>query len=175
MINEFRKIGINAIKIRGTKLSAARRMLAKALMLMQAVREMPLQAHATSSELIKRVSFDSDGMLFALDSNANCCICTDKSYFAELHLFAEAEKNLIGNVSAAGEDAAPSRIRNMQLAWIDNSGKDCAYAVENAYCAPNSPANLLGVTKFGKQIELKEEEFPEGTNIHKLTNHSIFS
>ena len=40
---------------------------------------------------------------------------------------------------------------------------------------PNSPVNLIGVTKFGKQIEPKEEEFPKGTNIQTFINHSVFT
>ena len=47
--------------------------------------------------------------------------------------------------------------------------------INDVFHVPNSPVNLVGVTKFGKQIEPKDEEFPEGTNMQTFTNHSVFT
>ena len=63
----------------------------------------------------------------------------------------------------------------MHAAWIDDRGKDYLCTIGNAHHVPGSLVNLIGVTKFGKQIELPEEEFSEGTNIQTFMNHSIFS
>ena len=108
------------------------------------------QAYATSSEIFKRVVFDSDGVPFVMDNSANCHICTVKSYFKDLHEFTAAEKKLIGSIGTVGEDAMPSRIGNVQLTWIDDKGVNHTYVIENVYYVPNSPVNLIGVTKFGK-------------------------
>ena len=39
-----------------------------------------------------KVAFDNYGTPFVIDNSANCHICSDKSYFVELHTFTKAEK-----------------------------------------------------------------------------------
>ena len=62
------------------------------------------------------------------------------------------------------------------LEWIDNDGKDHKYIIENVMFCPNSPVNLLGITKFGKQLDkdLSIKMLSENTSIIMYPNHSVF-
>lgn len=128
-----------------------------------------------AKEVATRVAFDTDGIPFVMDNSANCHICTEKEYFTELHVFTDSEKESIGSIGTVGEDAIPSGFRKMQVSWFNDKGREHTYVIDDAHYVPNSPVNLIGVTKFGKQIEPKEEDFPAGANIQTFTNHSILA
>jgi len=132
------------------KLGNIRKILIRIIILMQMVKVKLSQAYATSSEIFKRVVFDSDGVPFIMDNSANCYIYIVKSYFEDLHEFTAAEKKLIGSIGTVGENATPSRVGNIQLTWIDDKEVNHTYIIENVYYVLNLPVNLIGVTKFGK-------------------------
>lgn len=132
-------------------------------------------AYNTTTDTFRRVDFGSDGILFVMDNSANCHICTEKACFIDLHLFTELEKDALGSIGIVGNGAIPEGFRDVQLSWMDDEGEEHNYTIKDVFYVLNSPVNLIGVTKFGKQIEPKHEEFPEGTNIQTFINHSIFT
>jgi len=132
-------------------------------------------AYNITKDTIRRVNFDSDGIPFVMDNSANCHICTDKTFFTELHLFTTMEKEALGSIGTIGDGAIPEGFGNMRLIWKDDCRVDHEYIINDVFYVPNSPVNLVGVTKFGKQIEPKDKDFPEGTNIQTFTNHSVFT
>ena len=110
-----------------------------------------------------------------INNSVNCHICTGSLYFEELHLFTHLEKEMLGSIGTIRDSVIPEGFGNIQLVWKDNNGIDHEYLVEDIFCIPTLSANLLGVTKFGKQIEPKDEAFLEGTNIQAFMNYLVFT
>ena len=114
-------------------------------------------SYNTTKKTIRRVSFDSDGTPFIMNNSANCHICSDKSCFVELHMLTEAKKEFSRSRGTMGSEAMPNGFGNMQLTWMHEKGNNYTCTINDVHHMPESPVNLVEVTKFGKQIEPKEE------------------
>ena len=68
-----------------------------------------------TKETTKRINFDSNGKSFVMDNSANFHMCSDKSYFADLHLFTEMEIKVIISIDTVVHSANPKGIGTMHL------------------------------------------------------------
>ena len=141
---------IKNIEYKGVKCSHSFKWLTKLIIIINIYCTMSKCAYNTTKEVIQRINFDSDDIPFVIDNSANCYICMDNLYFKELHLFTPREKEILGSIGMIGDGATPEGFGNIRLVWKDNNRIDHEYLVENVFCVPNSPINLLEVTKFGK-------------------------
>ena len=72
-------------------------------------------AYNTASETIKRFNFNSNSLLLIIDYSTNYNICTEKSYFINLHLFTDLEKATLGSIGTVGDGAIPEGFGDIQL------------------------------------------------------------
>ena len=75
----------------------------------------------------------------------------DKSHFADLHTFSDAEKNLVGAIGTVDENATTSSSRKINLEWMDDQGVNHSCITHDSCCVPSSPVSLLGVTTLGNR------------------------
>ena len=95
------------------------------------------------------VHFDSDSKYIVLDNSANCHICKDKSMFVTEIKPLAATSNL--QVQTAGGNYAPQGIGSVRWKWRDDDGKLHNELIEEGLYFPESPVNILGITKWAKQ------------------------
>ena len=113
------------------------------------------------------VHFDSDSKYIVLDNSANCHICKDKSMFVTEIKPLAATSNL--QVQTAGGNYAPQGIGSVRWKWRDDDGKLHNELIEEGLYFPESPVNILGITKWAKQ-----RQDTEGIYITTKANYSIF-
>ena len=99
--------GMTDIKLRGLKNCHRWKLVMEIMVLLKIVLCKSRYALNTAAETIRRVNFDSDGIPFVVDNSANCHICTEKSYFTNLHMFTDFEKRAIGSIGTVGDGAVP--------------------------------------------------------------------
>ena len=53
------------------------------------------------------------------------------------------KRKVLGNISTVADGATPKLIGSMQLKWMDDEGVNHKHTMEDAFYAPDSPANLI--------------------------------
>ena len=70
----------------------------------------------------------------------------------------------------------PKGYGDICLEWMDDDTKVHYYVIKEVLYYSKSPVNLLGIIKFGRQLDrdLLPEELTKNTSITTYPNHSIF-
>ena len=126
-----------------------------------------LEAFA-SQNTEEAVSFDTDSKTIVLDNSATCHICNNKSSFTSDITPIENADHL--SVSTAGGKVSPSGHGSVKWSWLDDEGNRHTNTIDEVLFFPESPVNILGVTKYAHQLQ-----DAEGTSIHTKQKYSIFS
>lgn len=112
-------------------------------------------------------SFDSDTSTVIIDNAANCHICNDLSMFVSPIASFQADDNM--KVSTAGGTYAPLGFGTVKWSWKDDSFYTHEFLIDEVLYFPESPVNILGVSKFGRQ-----QNEPYNTGIDSNAVQSTF-
>lgn len=114
-----------------------------------------------------RISFDSDYCVFIADNSANCHICKDESLYVGPMKKMEFDENF--QVQTANGITSPQGIGTIKLVIIDDEGVSHTELINDVLFFPDSPVNILGITRLG--LQRKDDE---GTYIMTKAKYSRF-
>ena len=110
-------------------------------------------------------TFDLDSNTVICDNSANVHICNKKSMFiGEITPDTHSHVATIG-----GKQNKPRGVGTVRWTWKDDAGQRHSFDIDHVLYFPDSPVNILSVTKFAAQ--LKDDE---GTGINTKRLHSEF-
>ena len=110
------------------------------------------------------VRFDADSVTVVCDNSANVHVCNDKSCFVgEITMDRSLQVATIG-----GKENTSAGIGTVQWKWKDDDGVFHTFEIRDVLYFPESPVNILSVTKFADQLN-----DDEGTGIDTKRNHSV--
>ena len=96
--------------------------------------------------------FDTDSTTIICDNSANVHICNDKSMFVgDILPDKSSQVATIG-----GKQNRPRGVGTVCWKWKDDGGKYHAFDIKNVLYFPDSPVNILSVTKFAAQLDDNE-------------------
>ena len=108
------------------------------------------------------VRFDADSVTVVCDNSANVHVCNDKSCFVgEIKLDRSLQVATIG-----GKKNTSAGIGTVRWKWKDDDGVFHTFEIRDVLYFPDSPVNILSVTKFADQLN-----DDEGTGIDTKRNH----
>ena len=110
------------------------------------------------------VRFDADSVTVVCDNSANVHVCNDKNCFVgEIKLDNDLQVATIG-----GKENTSAGIGTVRWKWKDDEGVFHTFEIRDVLYFPESPVNILSVTKFADQLN-----DDEGTGIDTKRNHSV--
>ena len=90
--------------------------------------------------------FDADGTCFAMDKYANVSAYNVKEIFNNLR-----DIDLLQEIATAGKGSIPEGIGDAALPWKDDNGTNHKHTIEDFYCMPKYPFNMLSVPKLAQK------------------------
>ncbi len=94
------------------------------------------------------MNFDSDASTVICDNSANVHVCNDRKMFVdEIRPLAS---HAVATIGGASNEA--SGIGTVRWRWKDDTGHEHSHLIANVLYFPNSPINILRMTKFANQL-----------------------
>jgi hypothetical protein len=134
----------------------------------QHVVEPTIKALSSDKDQGHSVSFDTDSHTVVVDNAANCHICNDKRMFiGKINEFSVESSY---SVDTVGGGSKPKGIGTVLWMITDDAGKRHEERIDEVLYFPDSPVNILGVTKLAKQ-----RGDDEGIHVLTKANYSVFT
>ena len=126
------------------------------------------KAFSSNKGMTNSVSFDTDSHTVIVDNAANCHICNDKSMFiGKINQFPSTSSY---SVDTVGGGSQPKGFGTVSWTITDDDGQCHEEKIEEVLYFPESPVNILGVTKLAKQ-----RNDDEGIHVLTKANYSVFT
>ena len=110
------------------------------------------------------VRFDADSVTVVCDNSANVHVCNDKSCFIDEILMDRS----LQVATIGGKENTSAGIGTVRWKWKDDDGVFHTFEIQDVLYFPESPVNILSVTKFADQLN-----DDEGTGIDTKRSHSV--
>ena len=126
--------------------------------------------HSTVLNIDKRLqeptlSFDTDASTIICDNSANVHICNDKSFFVSPPR--RTDKHYVATIGGSKNIACG--MGTVKWTWKDDTGKSHTFEIQEVLYFPQSPVNILSVTRLADQFN-----DDEGTGIDTKQSKSRF-
>ena len=113
---------------------------------------------AVSTHIQGRVSFDSDLIQFVLDNCANVHIINDRELFESI-----VATSMSGVATIGGDPLTPQGQGSCHIYIKDDSGKVVPLTLHNALYFPDSPVNIISISRLADSYDDDEGTFVKTT------------
>ena len=105
------------------------------------------------SDSENRVTWDADSVAVVVDNSANTHVWSDLKHFEAGSVTYFDDASDVGVLTIGNESSKPLGRGRVQISILDNSGVAQPVTLEDVLYFPNSPVNIVGVTKLAEQYD----------------------